>query len=291
MRNRSIETLPVVLAKGWMPVKLMVYDVSYLHFHKNIELGYCVSGEGISYVDGTVYPFSAGDVQIIFPYQKHLSKNTTEIPSTWYWINIDPVEIMSQAGFTELDQINNWIANEIGICGIVNKERYPDIYEGIRRLIDPVCINAPHRIHRKEEFAADFLSLLIRICNHSTNLEKLIIKQDERVEMLAPALQLVKASLENETMPSVIQMSEACHMSVANFRKIFHHTFGVSPKEYILACVIHKAKKELILSEKSITEIASMVGYRNISGFNRCFLELTGMTPTEFRLSLQRYQD
>ena len=80
MRNRSIETLPVVLAdfgtvpmerieKGWNPVRLMVYDVSYLHFHKNIELGYCVSGEGISYVDGKEYPFYAGDVQIIFPYQ------------------------------------------------------------------------------------------------------------------------------------------------------------------------------------------------------------------------------
>ena len=298
MRNRSIETLPVVLAndgtvsmerlgRGWKPKKLLVYDVTYLHFHKNIELGYCVSGEGICYVDGKAYSFSAGDVQIIFPYQRHLSKNTTEIPSTWYWANIDPVEIMEEAGFTELDRINSWIANEIGIYGIVNPKQYPDICEGIRKLIDHIFNRNHQSLHKKEAFAADFMSLLIRICNQSAELDKLVIKQDERLEQLAPALDLVKEALENETMPTVAQMSEACHMSVANFRKVFRKTFGVSPKEHVTACVIHKAKKELIFSEKSITEIAGAVGYRNISGFNRCFFEFTGMTPTEFRLSMR----
>lgn len=301
MRNRSKNALPVVLAndasvsmeqieKGLKPVKLMVYDVTYLHFHKNIELGYCVSGEGICYVEDKAYPFSAGDVQIIFPYQKHLSKNTTAIPSTWYWANIDPVEIMEEAGFTEHDRISGWIANEIGICGIVDQKQYPDICEGIRKLIDHIFNENPHSLHKKESFAADFMSLLIRICNRSAKLDKLVIKQDEKLEQLAPALELVKESLANETTPTVSQMSEACHMSVANFRKVFCKTFGVSPKEYVTACVIHKAKRELILSQKCITEIATMVGYQNISGFNRCFLEFTGMTPTEFRLSLQEYK-
>ena len=135
-----------------------------------------------------------------------------------------------------------------------------------------------------------FLSLLICICNRSVSLKKLVIKQDEKLEQLAPALDLVKESLENETMPTVEQMCEVCHMSIANFRKVFHKTFGTSPKEYITACVIHKSKKVLILSNKSITEIAGAVGYQNISGFNRCFLAYTGMTPTEFRLSLQRHK-
>lgn len=301
MRNRSIETLPVIftdyqtvsmeqLERGWKPVQLKVYDVTYLHCHKTIELGYCVSGEGISYVEDKAYPFCAGDVQIIFPYQKHLSKNTTDIPSTWYWLNIDPIEIMEQAGFTELDRISGWIANEMGICGIVDPQQYPDIYAGIRKLMDPIFQEDNRSLHRKEAFAADLLSLLVSICNRSINLEKLVIKQKERFDQLSPALELVKESLENETMPTVEEMSNICHMSVANFRKVFHKTFGTSPKEYITACVIHKAKKELILSDKSITEIAGMVGYQNISGFNRCFLDFTGMTPTEFRTSLQGYR-
>lgn len=301
MRNRSIDTLPVILAdhgtisierieRGCTPVKLMIYDVTYLHFHENIELGYCVSGEGICYVDGEEYPFSAGDVQIIFPYQRHLSKNTTDIPSTWFWANIDPVEILEEAGFTEHDRVNSWIANEMGICGIVDKQQYPDICEKVRKLIDHIFIENPHDLHKKEAFAADFLSLLICICDHSANLDKLSIRQDEKLEQLAPALALVKEALENETIPTIAQMSDTCHMSIANFRKVFHKTFGVSPKDYVTACVIHKAKRELILSKKSVTEIAGTVGYRNISGFNRCFLEFTGMTPTEFRSSLQGYK-
>jgi len=300
MRNRSIDALPVVLSdqstismerieSGYKPVKLLVYDVTYLHFHKTIELGYCISGEGICYVDDVAYPFSAGDVQIIFPYQKHLSKNTTEVPSTWFWASIDPVEIMEEAGFTEHERISSWIANEMGICGIVDPKQYPDICDGIRKLIDHIFNGEPRCLHKAEAFAADFLSLLVCICNQSAGLEKLVIQQDEKLEQLAPALDLVKETLQSETIPTVAQMSNACHMSVANFRKIFHKTLGVSPKEYITACVIHKAKRELILSKKSVTEIAGIVGYQNISGFNRCFLESTGMTPTQFRASLQGY--
>ena len=300
MRNRSIDALPVVLSdqstfsmerieSGYKPVKLLVYDVTYLHFHKHIELGYCVSGEGICYVDDVAYPFSAGDVQIIFPYQKHLSKNTTEVPSTWFWASIDPVEIMEEAGFTEHERISSWIANEMGICGIVDPKQYPDICDGIRKLIDHIFIENPKTSHRKEAFAADFLSLLICICHRSAGLNQLSIRQDEKLKQLAPALDLVKETLQSETIPTVAQMSNACHMSVANFRKVFLKALGVSPKEYITACVIHKAKRELILSKKSVTEIAGVVGYQNISGFNRCFLESTGMTPTQFRASLQGY--
>jgi len=298
MRNRSIEDLPVVLAdygtvsmerikRGYRPMELSVYDVTYLHFHKNIELGYCVSGEGICYVDGKEYPFSAGDVQIIFPYQRHLSKNTTRVPSKWYWANMDPVEILEEAGFTEHDRISGWITGEMGICGVVDRERYPDVCLGIRKLLDQIVAGDPGSLHRKEAFAADFLSLLICLCNRSAGLEKLAIQKEAHLEQVAPALELIREALESERMPTVAQMSQVCHMSAANFRKVFYKTLGVSPKEYVTACVIHKAKRELILSEKTVTEIAGAVGYRNISGFNRCFLEHTGMTPSEFRASLR----
>ena len=78
MRNRLNSPLPSFFAPAPEallsaprpgPHPLEVYDITYLHFHDNLELGVCVSGQGACQVEGVLYPFSAGDVQVIFPFQ------------------------------------------------------------------------------------------------------------------------------------------------------------------------------------------------------------------------------
>ena len=58
-------------------VPLEIYEVDYLHYHSTMEIGLCDSGEGFCYVEDNIYPFRAGDVQIVFPFQRHLSRSTT----------------------------------------------------------------------------------------------------------------------------------------------------------------------------------------------------------------------
>ena len=294
MRNRSKNALPVVLAndasvsmeqieKGLKPVKLMVYDVTYLHFHKNIALGYCVSGEGICYVEDKAYPFSAGDVQIIFPYQKHLSKNTTAIPSTWYWANIDISEVLSQSSFTAPEKLKIWMQCEMGLCGIIDKSKYKSICQNVKKIFHILHAEEGTLLHPQELMASALLELILHLCEASRQLPKLSLHTKNFAEDLKPALTYINEEIQNGNIPKVVKLPTLCNMSPANFRRVFSKTMGFSPKEYISHCCIHKAKKLLAYSNMPVSQISAEIGYENISSFNRRFLHLTQMSPTQFR--------
>jgi len=48
-----------------------------------------------------------------------------------------------------------------------------------------------------------------------------------------------------------------------------------------------RAIEELAAGDTPVTKIAFMVGYTSLSAFNAAFRELTGRTPTQYRLSFR----
>ena len=58
---------------------------------------------------------------------------------------------------------------------------------------------------------------------------------------------------------------------------------GSSPFEYLNRIRIVKACEFLSTTDKKITDIASLVGFNNISYFNRTFVKIMGFTPSAYR--------
>ena len=292
MRKQSNLHLPVVFADTKplisfddmpTPMELKIYDVSYLHFHRDLELGLCISGEGICQVEDTQFPFTAGDIQVIFPYQRHLSMNSGDTPSVWYWVNIDIFEILSQAGFTVQEQIQQWLHNEMGLCGIINKNQYSIICQTVKKIFQFLHSAPGSVLHPKEAFANTLMEFVLQLCEASRDLPKLTLRTGEFAAELTPALDKINADIRSGCIPKVTDLPALCSMSPANFHRVFLKTLGLTPKAYITQCCIHKAKKLLACTTLSVVEIAEQVGYENISGFNRCFLAKTGISPTTFR--------
>jgi AraC-like DNA-binding protein len=63
---------------------------------------------------------------------------------------------------------------------------------------------------------------------------------------------------------------------------IFHRTFGINPKEYILRKKIVLAK-QMLLDGQSITNIAFELGFSSSQNFATIFKKLTCTTPSHFR--------
>lgn len=294
MRKRSGSHLPVVYAnskpivsvtEGYRirPIDLKIFDVTYLHFHQYLELGLCISGRGICQVEEDIYPFSEGDVEIIFPYQRHLSKNVENTPSIWYWVNIDVSEVLSRAGFSRQEQLQYWMYSEMGICGIIDKNQYGDICRSVKNIFRLLRAGEEEYLHPQEMLANELMGLILKLCEISRNLPKLSLNNKSFASDLIPALARISEEIQNGNIPKVTELPVLCSMSPANFRRIFYKTLGFTPKEYISRCCIHKAKKLLASSDMSVAQIAAEIGYENISGFNRCFLRLTQMSPSQFR--------
>ncbi len=65
--------------------------------------------------------------------------------------------------------------------------------------------------------------------------------------------------------------------------QLFRKTYGQSFKNYLTNYRINEASRQLLYTDKKISEIAENVGYKDIDYFIAKFVELKGCTPTRFR--------
>lgn len=283
MRNRSISTLPAFFApapQSWLstpakePSPLEVFDITYLHFHDSLELGVCVSGRGCCVVEGKEYPFSAGDVQVIFPFQSHLSRSEGGEYSRWYWLNIAPLRLLSAWGAPDLPRLERLLETGMGLCGILNRACHPLAAELIAR------VTLPGEENRR---SACLCALIEELAGESRGLTPLKLQPRRSFTRLVPAIDAVRQALELGEAPAVSSLASACGLSAAPFRRAFHQVMGQSPQQYILSCQMKKAQQLLLLTNIPITQIALAVGYQDVSGFNRQFLRVFGMSPRSYR--------
>ena len=69
-----------------------------------------------------------------------------------------------------------------------------------------------------------------------------------------------------------------------SFKRITGHTF----KDYLILTRLNHAEKELVSTEKPITEIASGCGFNSVSYFIAMYKKLKGTTPSAFRNSAKQ---
>lgn len=79
------------------------------------------------------------------------------------------------------------------------------------------------------------------------------------------------------------KLASLVYLSPDYLSHVFSERTGESLSTFILNERIKKAKELLLLSPKSIRDIALLSGFPNISYFSRQFKSITGKTPQEFR--------
>ena len=80
----------------------------------------------------------------------------------------------------------------------------------------------------------------------------------------------------------VSDIARACNVSPIYFRRLFKEYSGMTPIDYKLSAMINQAKQHLLYSDRSIAEIAEMLGFSSSTYFCRMFKKKTGMTPMEY---------
>jgi len=124
----------------------------------------------------------------------------------------------------------------------------------------------------------DFSIFLYELITHKLN-------TDESFSInfkLNKALQYIRMNYYKNI--SVEKLSEISGYSVSHFRRLFVNAYGMPPQEYMLNYKIRKSK-ELLLEEKdkSLDEIAELLGMCNASYFCRIFKEKTGISPYKYK--------
>jgi transcriptional regulator GlxA family with amidase domain len=80
-------------------------------------------------------------------------------------------------------------------------------------------------------------------------------------------------------------LAEIAGLSICHFARVFKHTEGMSPHQYVLHCRVNRAQELLAGTEMPLSEIAIAAGFSDQSHYTRCFREIIGVTPREYRWS------
>ena len=251
--------------------------LTYLHYHDNLEIGYCYEGSGVFIVDNRIMAFSRGCASVIFQHEIHIAQSSAEHGSKWKFINIEPSLLLGRA-FPEA----NWLMQPVAIPGFRNIVP-PDDPSGlvviIRELIEESSREDQARNQAIKGLTLCMLAKLSRLLPEASQ-EKWRVGHSG-IRSISAALDYI---IRNHAQPIYIaELAAACGMSMTAFRRAFSKAMGVAPNEYIHGLRIQLAAMQLLYSPLPVLDIALMVGYDTLSGFNRHFRRIMGMSPREWR--------
>ena len=102
---------------------------------------------------------------------------------------------------------------------------------------------------------------------------------------LAPVMEFIRQHLSEPI--TLDELAATAHFEKSHLTARFKYLWGISPMRYVNYLRIEQAKELLASTDKSITEIASSVGFASIHYFSRFFKEKEGVTPNNYRQQRQ----
>jgi AraC-like DNA-binding protein len=82
---------------------------------------------------------------------------------------------------------------------------------------------------------------------------------------------------------SLEEMAHIAYMSPFHFNRIFRQLTGVPPCQFMSALRLESARRLLLTTKLSVTEVCFEVGYSSLGTFTRRFTDLLGLSPRGLR--------
>lgn len=252
---------------------------SDLHFHKQLELGLCLSGRGVFFIHGEVYPFSAGDVSVIYPWENHIAQSAKSSPSNWLFLTIDTdVLFCSEKNESVLRKL---AFRPLGTGRVLNSEENRSVIGYLERLIS--LYNDERKEHGEKipQYAALLSCFLYESADWEQRYGADCSIYSERLNDIYPAIQYILNHYGEDV--SIERLCECCHLSSAHLRRLFDSIVGEPPIAFLHKIRINHACSALKDKKLSILSVAEQCGYFSLSSFNRQFRKWMNLSPTEYR--------
>jgi len=279
------ELVLALLGKSW--IREYGNDVTKLHFHNLLEIGYCIDGEGEMILDEETFPYGPGMLTVIPVNCPHTTNSRINTKSYWEYIYFDPEHFLN-----ELYSDNQRFAKKI--IEAVNKRAY--IYQPgengelvtLVRLIMEEC-----RV--KKSFSTEIirgmlLSVIIAIARKESPEESQEPGkvQGGGIRQISNALDYIDKHYMEQV--HLDEMAAACSFSETHFRRLFVEYMNMTPMEYLNLVRIRQACELMKKTNCTMEEVAVRTGYTAVSTFNRNFRKIVGTSPYQYKKNSGAYQ-
>ena len=77
-------------------------------------------------------------------------------------------------------------------------------------------------------------------------------------------------------------------LSPFHYHRLFAHTFGETPHEFVTKLRIDRAKRLLARDQLPVTEVCLAVGYESLGSFSTLFRTMVGYSPSAYQRAVRR---
>lgn len=258
---------------------------SCLHFHKQLEMGLCLSGRGVFYIHGEVYPYGAGDISLIYPGESHIAQSARSAPSDWLFLTVDTERLFS--GVRDEARLRALSFRPLGTGHVLSGEENRTVVAFLRRTISLYEDKSRTHDEKREQYAALLACLLYEsVAWEHRPVAATVPLYTERLREIYPAVQYILNRYTEDVQTT--QLCEACSLSPVHLRRLFAALLGLSPIAFLHKTRISHACSALADPSLSMLAVAEQCGYSSLSSFNRQFQKWMHCSPSEYRTAHQR---
>lgn len=252
-------------------------DITMLHHHHCLEIGYCYEGSGIFVIDDQIYPFQMGDASLIHANRIHLAQSTKGTVSKWRFLSLDAVSLTEYFTEDQKKLLQEWQTN--GKSKILKKDLQMKAIEIIREILDEVVTKSEHYQSLAKFKIGELVLQTLRD-------DRALIKSKKEFngknfQRVLPAVQRMIRNYAEEI--KIEDLANLCHLSPAQFRRLFLSALDTSPQKYLISIRLNHADQLLQSTNLKIVDIAQKVGFTTLSSFNRAFMMTRHCKPKSLR--------
>jgi AraC-like DNA-binding protein len=249
------------------------------HFHDEYELHLITDTSGKAFVGDWIGPFEPGHLVLCGPRLPH------------NWVSLD----LPEGGVAERDLVIQFAHEPIAKAAQAVPElaEVLPLLERARHGIEFFGVSQPAAAHWQRVKAGRGLERFGAFCNFLSDLARCTdyrLLSSARMQGVedGAGLDLINSIVSRITDDvsqtlSANELAAQLNMSESQFSRFFRKATGNNYTAFVNRVRINRACQLLMDSDRLVSHICYEVGFNNVANFNRRFLEIKGVTPSEFR--------
>jgi AraC-like DNA-binding protein len=249
------------------------------HFHDEYELHLITATAGKAFVGDWIGPFHPGHLVLCGPRLPH------------NWVSLD----LPEGGVAERDLVIQFRHEPIAhaaemipelaeVLPLLERSRHGIEFFGLSEQAHAHWLQVKHA-RGMQRFAAfcDYLAELARCTDYRllSNVQMQGEDDDTELEQINAIVDRIIGDVAKPLLAG--DVAAELGMSESRFSRFFRRATGNTFTDFVNRVRVNRACQLLMETDRLVTHICYEVGFNNVANFNRRFLEIKGMTPSEFR--------
>ena len=291
--HRGGHTLvPEILETGWG--SFVIADCGHLRPHAHpdaFEFCFILGGE-VEWNTGTsVDILREGDVYISQPDEVHWGTDSVMHPCSLYWVIVGSFACGFNWGGMDV-QLARELDTRLREIRGHRVRGSPKLRAAFQEIVDEHRLGSGseyQRLLRQGSARAALLGLLIELVRADEPSAASPSPGVERVELPPEAIVAIQVLHRRAHDPEAVRkVREITGISYKRLNEMFVKSLGTTLPQYWLRQRVRLAREQLLQADKTVTDIATELGFSSSQHFSTVFRRITGLTPTAYRMAAEK---